>query len=255
MPRLRELGQTRGALAKAFERLVKRGRPSPKLYPNQSARELRQHYLRTTPPDRLKETADLSRVLTSLATRGAAASEAGRNLGRMSRGEGELPALDFYGLLRELCEHDVEFVLVGGFALGFHGGPRGTKGVDIVPDPSPANIARLWEALQELDARPSEHGDFRLEEMPVPFTLEGLLEGGNWSLETRRGRLDVMQWVAGVEGYDELRARAVSDEPPQIGRPIWIAGRDDLVTMKEEAGRPQDLIDIRALMMAEGLEE
>jgi hypothetical protein len=231
-----------------------RGKPSPKLHPNQSARELRQHYLRTTPRDRLKETADLSRVLTSLATRGAAASEAARNLGRMSRGEGEPPALDFYGLLRELREHDVEFVLIGGFALGFHGVPRGTKGVDIVPDPSPANIARLWEALEALEARRSD-GDFRLEETPIPFTLEGLLEGANWSLETRRGRLDVMQWVAGVEGYDELRARAVTDEPPQIGRPILIAGRDDLVTMKEEAGRPQDLIDIRALMMAEGLEE
>jgi len=64
-----------------------------------------------------------------------------------------------------------------------------------------------------------------------------------------------MQSVTGVEGYDELRARAVRDELPEIGRPIWIAARDDLVTMKEEAGRPQDLLDIRALMMAEGLEE
>jgi hypothetical protein len=73
--RLREVGQTRGVLAKAFERLAKRGKPSPKLHPNQSARELRQHYLRTTSRDRLKETADLSRVLTSLATRGAAARE------------------------------------------------------------------------------------------------------------------------------------------------------------------------------------
>jgi hypothetical protein len=173
----------------------------------------------------------------------------------MSRHEGEPSVLDFYGLLRELCEHDVEFVLIGGFALGFHGAPRGTKDVDIVPDSTPANLARLWEALHALEARPSEHGDFRPEEMPVPFTPEGLLEGGNWSLDTRRGRLDVMQWVAGVESYDELRARAVKDEPPEIGRPIWIAGRDDLVTMKEEAGRPQDLIDIRALMIAEGLEE
>ena len=174
----------------------------------------------------------------------------------MSRDPGAAPSvLDFYGLLRELRAHDVEFVLIGGFALGFHGAPRGTQDVDIVPDPSPANIARLWEALQALDAVPAEHGDFRPEEMPVPFTLEGLLAGGNWSLETRRGRLDVMQLVAGVDSYDELRARAVMDDPPEIGRPIWIAGRDDLVTMKEEAGRPQDLIDVRALMMAEGLEE
>ena len=172
----------------------------------------------------------------------------------MSREPG---VLDFYGLLRTLLEHDAEFVLIGGFALGFHGVPRGTKDVDIVPDPSPANIARLWEALESLDAVPVEHGDpdFRPEEMPVAFTLEGLLEGGNWALHTRLGRLDLMPDVAGVESYEELRAQAVMAELPELGRPIWIAGRDDLVTMKQEAGRPQDLIDVQALRMAEGLEE
>jgi hypothetical protein len=47
----------------------------------------------------------------------------------------------------------------------------------------------------------------------------------------------------------------VKAELPELGRPIWIAGRDDLVTMKQEAGRPQDLIDVQALRMAEGQEE
>ena len=172
----------------------------------------------------------------------------------MSRGPDVSAPLDFYGLLGTLLQHGVEFVLIGAFALGFHGAPRGTKDVDIVPDPGSANIARLWRALQALDAEPAEHADFRPDELPVAFTLEDLLEGGNWALETL-GRLDVMQWVAGVDSYDELRKRAVVDELPEIGRPIWIASRDDLVTMKEEAGRPQDLIDIQALRMAEGLAE
>jgi hypothetical protein len=170
-------------------------------------------------------------------------------------GEDQPPVIDFYGLLRELCEYGVDFVLIGGFALGFHGVPRGTKDVDIVPDPSAENIARLWEALHALEAEPQEHGDFRPEELPVAFGLEGLLAGGNWALRTRRGRLDVMQWVAGVDDYDELATHAVTEELPEIGHPIRIAGRNDLVTMKREAGRPQDLIDIRALQMAEGLEE
>ena len=61
--------------------------------------------------------------------------------------------------------------------------------------------------------------------------------------------------VIGVESYEELRANAVKAELRELGRPIWIAGRDDLVTMKQEAGRPQDLIDVQALRMAEGLEE
>ena len=66
--RLRERGETRRVLATAFERLAKEGKPRPKLRPNQSARELRQHYLETTPAGRLKEVAELSRVLTELST-------------------------------------------------------------------------------------------------------------------------------------------------------------------------------------------
>jgi hypothetical protein len=74
--RAREEGQTRRLLATAFERLAKAGKPRPKLRPNQSARELREHYLRTTPNDRVREVAELSRVLTGLAVRGGA-SEGG----------------------------------------------------------------------------------------------------------------------------------------------------------------------------------
>jgi hypothetical protein len=74
--RAREEGQTRSLLASAFERLAKQGRPRPKLRPNQSARELREHYLRTTPDDRVREVAELSRVLTGLAVQGAAARKA-----------------------------------------------------------------------------------------------------------------------------------------------------------------------------------
>ncbi len=71
--RLREAGRTRGVVAAAFEHLEQAGRSRPKLRPNQSARELREHYLRTTPGDRLREVAELSHVLTTLASRGAGA--------------------------------------------------------------------------------------------------------------------------------------------------------------------------------------
>lgn len=74
--RAREGGQTRSLLATAFEHLAKQGRPRPKLRPNQSAPELREHYLHTTPGDRVREVAELSRVLTDLAVRGAAAGKA-----------------------------------------------------------------------------------------------------------------------------------------------------------------------------------
>ena len=169
----------------------------------------------------------------------------------------EPPApLRFFDLLRTLRAHDVEFVLIGGFALAFHGAPRATKDVDVVPKPGAENLARLWRALEALDAEPQGLEDFRPEEMPVEWGLEGLIAGGgNWIVHTRRGRLDVMQWVEPFESYDELRANAVEEYVAEIGSTILVAGLEDLIAMKEAAGRDQDLVDVTALRMAHGLEE
>ena len=162
----------------------------------------------------------------------------------------------FFDLLRVLCEREVEFVVIGGLAVNLHGYERATKDIDIVPEQSPENLARLWAALTSVDAKPKEIEDFRPEELPVEFSLEGLIEGGgNWILGTKLGRIDIMQWVSGVESYEELRANAIRQDLPEVGLPIWIAGFDDLLTMKREAGRDLDLIDITALRMAHGLEE
>lgn len=166
------------------------------------------------------------------------------------------PPLRFFELLGVLLAHEVEFVVIGGFALGFHGAPRATKDVDIVPRPGEENVTRLWRALEELEAEPQGLEDFRPEEMPVEWGLRGLIDGGgNWIVHTRFGRLDVMQWVDPFESYEELRANAVAEEVEEAGGTILVAGLDDLITMKEVAGRDQDLIDITRLRMAHGLEE
>jgi predicted nucleotidyltransferase len=161
--------------------------------------------------------------------------------------------LRFFDLVRVLREHGAEFVVIGGFALAFHGAERATKDVDIVPKPTRENLARLWAALEELEARPAELGEFRPEELP--FTLQGLIEGeGNWVLHTKLGRLDVMQWVKGIESYDDLREHAEGVDIPELGGELLVAGFDDLITMKREAGRDQDRMDIVRLRIARGLE-
>jgi hypothetical protein len=53
----------------------------------------------------------------------------------------------------------------------------------------------------------------------------------------------------------ELRAGAERVEEPSVGHPIRVAGIDDLISMKEAAGRDIDRIDITALRMTQGLEE
>jgi hypothetical protein len=155
--------------------------------------------------------------------------------------------LDADTILRTLIEHDVDFVVIGGLAVAAHGFPRATKDVDIVPAPERENLGRLYVALSKLRAEPIEIGDFRPDELPVPFGPDGLDEGGNWALRTAAGRLDVMQWIPGIDGgYARLLTNAIEDEVPGVGR-VLFAGYDDLVTMKRTAGRPLDAADLHEL--------
>jgi hypothetical protein len=164
----------------------------------------------------------------------------------------------FFELTKTLCEHDVGFVLIGGFAVTLHGYVRTTKDVDIVPNPELANMSRLWDALSTLDARPAEHDEFKPQELPVPFTREGFVSGvGNWIVYTTLGRVDVMPYVESADGemiYDELRGNAVRVDLDEVGFPIWIASAADLIAMKEHANRDIDRIDVTALRMAQGEE-
>jgi hypothetical protein len=146
--------------------------------------------------------------------------------------------LDFFELAGVLHRHAVEFVAIGGFAVIVHGYERATKDLDIVPEQSEQNGARLRAALEEVDARPRDVDD----------SVYG------WALETRLGRLTVLDGVAGIDSYEALRANAIEVDLPGAGE-ILFAGFDDLLAMKRAAGRDQDLMDITALRMAHGLEE
>lgn len=175
----------------------------------------------------------------------------------MARPDADTPPR-FYDLLRVLSEHTVAFVIIGGFAVTLQGYLRTTKDIDIAPDQTLENLSRLWDALASIDARPAEVADFRPEELPLPFSREGLIEGsGNWALYTSLGRIDVMTYVEDTEGeltYEELREDAERVDLPEIGHPIWVASVEHLIGMKQHAGRDQDRIDITALRMAHGLE-
>jgi hypothetical protein len=154
-------------------------------------------------------------------------------------------------LLRTLVDHEVEFVVIGGFALAPYGFVRATDDLDVVPRPEAQNLERLVTACRALEARPVEEGDLPAEELPVPFGLKSLLEGGSWMLATAFGTLHLMQTIEGVRSYDELRARARSFEIPEVGSVVFCS-REDLIAMKRASGRPQDEIDIAALEDAVG---
>ena len=55
---------------------------------------------------------------------------------------------DFEGLLRLLEEHGVDYMIVGGYAVAYHGYARFTKGIDVFLDPSGDTADLLWEREQ-----------------------------------------------------------------------------------------------------------
>ncbi len=59
---------------------------------------------------------------------------------------------DFRDLLRAFADAEVRYLLVGGYAVGFHAVPRFTKYLDLWVDGSSRNLARITTALRAFGA-------------------------------------------------------------------------------------------------------
>jgi hypothetical protein len=158
-------------------------------------------------------------------------------------------ALDPVPLLRYLHERKVEYVVIGGLAVSAHGHVRPSKDLDIVPRGTSENLMRLARALGDMHVSVLDTGDFGREELPMdPTQPDDLALGGNFCLQTSLGRLDVMQWVSGIDAddlYAELEREALVGELEGI--PVRVCGLEHLRAMKRAAGRPQDLEDLARL--------
>jgi predicted nucleotidyltransferase len=163
-----------------------------------------------------------------------------------------VPELDIRGILAELNREGIEFLVIGGVAVGFHGYVRATKDVDIVPAPDPQNLERLARILRQLDAQVEGAEEFEDEELLDPTDPEVLGLGGNWVLSTRLGRFDIMQWIGEDALWAKLAPAAIETEID--GLPIRVVSYEDLVALKELAGRPEDLTDLQRLRQARGQE-
>lgn len=149
---------------------------------------------------------------------------------------------DLRSLLEALHAHSVEFVVIGGVAVGAHGFIRGTEDLDIVPDPDADNLKRLSEALGKLDSTlPTVgHRPFR------PETDFGVIrQGGNVTAMTMFGGLDVIQRAQGVPGYSQLAEDAV--ESDLLGVPVRVCSLARLRAMKQAHSRTQDRLDLENL--------
>lgn len=145
-------------------------------------------------------------------------------------------------LLRRLVGGEVRFVLVGGLALSAWGVIRGTRDVDVVPDPDTDNLLRLARVLFAAGAQ-VHHAKAFVSSLPA---LEAMLLGDERVLaETDLGMLDVVRGLPGVPPYARLRANATEVELGGVAVPV--CSLEDLRAMKRAAGRPRDLADLADL--------
>lgn len=153
----------------------------------------------------------------------------------------EWPEFRVADILAVLVAHGVDFVVIGGLAVVFHGSTRITQDLDICYSSEEANLEVLGRALIELEAKL-----FGLDE-DVPFVPDGkaLARTEILTLGTKHGKLDLLRSPGGAPPYPKLRERAELVEA--AGMAFRVAAPADLIAMKESAGRAKDLADIEEL--------
>jgi hypothetical protein len=145
-------------------------------------------------------------------------------------------------LFKALAHRDVEYLTIGGIAIQAHGGQRLTQDLDVAIAASRENLARLANALLDLDARILGPEGQRSKSVP---TAPLLASSDQWHLITPHGPLDIVTLPAHLGPFADMRARAHEVALGDMSIPI--AHREDLLKMKRAAGRPQDLADVRLL--------
>lgn len=156
--------------------------------------------------------------------------------------------LDPLRIFESLQRHEVEYLTIGGVAVNAHGHVRNTRDVDILIEPDAENMQRLAAALGELDAKLAGV-DADLLDID-PHDPDALLDGGNFTLRTAAGGLDLFDpgEIPGGRPYEEMRPRAVEVIIDGVG--IRAVGFDDLIRLKRESGRDRDLEDVATLLAA-----
>ena len=138
---------------------------------------------------------------------------------------------DFKDLLSSLNSFQVEYLLIGGFAVILHTEPRYTKDLDVWVNPNRENASKVYAALSNFGAPLAQLGivrsDFEREGYFVQFGREP-------------ARVDILMGVKGMKFSDAFQNR-VEMKLGEVVVPV--ISREDLISVKLETARPQDLID------------
>ncbi len=140
---------------------------------------------------------------------------------------------DFLEFLAALNRHEVRYLVIGGYAVAFHGYPRATKDLDLWLEATPANAEKTLEAVREFfgETLGLEVSDFH---------SPGVIQLGY-----APNRIGLVVLPEGNPTFAEAFARA--RETRAGGIPVRVVSKEDLLALKRAFGRTQDLADVDAL--------
>jgi hypothetical protein len=140
---------------------------------------------------------------------------------------------DFKELLALLNKHAVDYIIVGAYALAFHGAPRFTGDIDIYVCPRQQNATRILHALNEFGFGST---GLKEEDFSTPHKVV--------QLGVPPFRVDIITSLTGVT-WEEAAATRVPGDYGDI--PVFFIGREEFIANKRAMGRMKDLADIEAL--------
>ena len=140
---------------------------------------------------------------------------------------------DFSEFLRLLNAHQVEYLLIGGYAVAYHGYPRATADMDIWIATHPRNAARVVAALKEFG--------FDVPALSVELfqTENQIVRMGNPPV-----RIEIATGISGVNFAECYAARAIH---VLDGLEVSLISLHDLKRNKRASGRHKDLDDLENL--------
>lgn len=139
-------------------------------------------------------------------------------------------------LLRSLHEHEVEYILVGGLAMSFHGLVRATEDVDLFLQATPENVERLKSALRAVWDDPC------LEEISYE-DLAGDYPTIRYGPPEEAFVVDLLARLGEAFCFSDLQAEGKVIR----GVPVKVATPKTLYTMKRDTVRAKDKMDAEAL--------
>lgn len=140
---------------------------------------------------------------------------------------------DFRELLELLNRYDVEYIIVGAYALAHYGIPRYTGDIDIYINPDKNNAGKILLALNDFGfgSLNLSSDDFCQPERIIQLGVPPV-------------RIDIITSITGVTWEDAFRNRI----PGHYGNlPVFFLGQDEYIANKRATGRKKDLADLEAM--------